>query len=141
MEMLDKEHQPLPQLRGNTNIYNLGSISNHNVVIASLPKPGNCSTATILAQIKMAFPSLKYCLLVSISGGVLVKTDNGIIHLRHIIISEPISIHSRAVQYNHGKARAGELQRKGSLAPPPTALLNATREVAVRRQRIDHDPI
>lgn len=141
MEMLDEEHQPLPQLRSDTNIYNLGSINNHNVVIAGLPKPGNCSAATVLAQMKMAFPCLKYCLLVGIGGGVPVKTDNGMIRLGHVVVSEPTGIHSGAVQYDHGKARAGEFQRKGSVAPPPTALLNAAREVAVRRQRMDHDPI
>lgn len=45
MEILDAEHQPLPQSREDTNIYNLGSVNNHNIIIAGLPKPGNCSAA------------------------------------------------------------------------------------------------
>ncbi|KAL5592635.1 hypothetical protein FOBRF1_013661 [Fusarium oxysporum] len=141
MEMLDEEHQPLPQLRSDTNIYNLGSINSHNVVIAGLPKAGNCLAATVITQMKMTFPNLKYGLLVGIGGGVPVKTDHGMVRLGHVVVSEPTGIHSGAVQYDHGKARAGEFERKGSLAPPPTALLNAAREVAVRRQRIDYDPI
>ena len=30
MEMLDEEHETLPQPRSDTNIYNLGSINNHD---------------------------------------------------------------------------------------------------------------
>lgn len=141
LEMLDDEHQSLPQLRSDTNIYNLGSINNHNVVIAGLPKAGNCLAATVITQMKMTFPNLKYGLLVGIGGGVPVQTDHGMIRLGHVVVSEPAGIHSGAVQYDHGKARAGEFVRVGSLAPPPSALLNAAREVAVRRQRMDHDPI
>ncbi|KAJ5753068.1 hypothetical protein N7520_009985 [Penicillium odoratum] len=50
MEMLDEEHPPLPQPSGDTNVYNLGSINNHNVVIAGLPRAGNCSAATVVTQ-------------------------------------------------------------------------------------------
>lgn len=141
MEMLDDEHESLPQPRSDTNIYNLGNINNHNIVIAGLPKAGNCPAATVITQMKMTFPNLKYCLLVGIAGGVPVETDHGMIRLGHVVVSEPIGIHSGAVQYDHGKAKAGEFKRTGSLTPPPTALLNAAREVAVQRQRIDHDPV
>jgi nucleoside phosphorylase len=89
----------------------------------------------------MTFPNLKYGLLVGIGGGVPTKTEHGVIRLGHVVVSEPTGIHSGAVQYDHGKARAGIFERKGFLAPPPTALLNAARELAVRRQRIDYDPI
>lgn len=141
MEMLDEEHETLPQPRSDTNIYNLGSINNHNIVIAGLPKAGNCLAATVITQMKIAFPNLKYGLLVGIGGGVPVKTDYGMIRLGHVVVSEPTGIHSGAVQYDHGKARVGEFDRKGSLDSPPTALLNAAREVSVQRQRMDYDPI
>ncbi|CAG8098618.1 unnamed protein product [Penicillium salamii] len=141
MEMLDEEHRPLPQPSGDTNIYNLGSINNHNVVIAGLPKAGNCSAATVVTQMRMTFPRLKYALLVGIGGGVPVKTDTGTVRLGHVVVSEPVGIHSGAVQYDHGKSRTGQFERKGSLMPPPTALLNAAREVSVKRQRVDRDPV
>ncbi|KAK4870406.1 hypothetical protein LT330_004754 [Penicillium expansum] len=141
MEMLDEEHKPLPQPSVDTNVYNLGSINNHNVVIAGLPRAGNCPAATVVTQMKMTFPNIKYCLLVGIGGGVPVKTDSGMIRLGHVVVSEPTRTHSGAVQYDHGKAKAGRFERKGFLASPPTALLNAAREVAVRRQRMDYDPI
>ena len=141
MEMLDEEHETLPQPRSDTNIYNLGSINNHNVVIAGLPKSGNCLAATVITQMKIAFPNLRYGLLVGIGGGVPVKTDHGMVRLGHVVVSEPTGIHSGAVQYDHGKARVGEFERKGSLESPPTVLRNAAREVSVRRQRMDYDPI
>lgn len=141
MEMLDEEHEPLPQPSADTNVYNLGSINNHNIVIAGLPRAGNCSAATVVTQMSMTFPNLKYCLLVGIGGGVPVETDHGMIRLGHVVVSEPTGIHSGAIQYDHGKAKTGHFERKGSLPPPPTALLNAAREVAVRRQRMSYDPI
>jgi hypothetical protein len=36
MEMLDEEHERLPQLATDHNVYNLGSIAGHNVVIIGL---------------------------------------------------------------------------------------------------------
>ncbi|KAJ3486814.1 hypothetical protein NLG97_g6542 [Lecanicillium saksenae] len=141
MEMLDEEHETLPQPRSDTSIYNLGSINNHNVVVAGLTRAGNCSAATVISQMKMTFPNLNYGLLVGIGGGVPVKTDHGMIRLGHVVVSEPTGTHSGTVQYDHGKAIDGEFQRKGSLGSPPTALLHAARELSVRRQRMDHDPI
>lgn len=41
MEMLDEEHEDLPQTSGDTSIHNLGSINGHNFVTAGLPKAGN----------------------------------------------------------------------------------------------------
>lgn len=141
MEMLDEEHESLPQSRRDTNIYNLGAINSCNVVIAGLPKSGNCPAATVITQMKMTFPNLKYGLLVGIGGGVPVETEHGMIRVGHVVVSEPTAMHSGAVQYDHGKATAGGFERKGFLDSPPTALLNAARELSVHRQRIDHDPI
>ena len=52
--MLDEEHQALSQSDSHTNIYNLGRIDNNKIVIAGLPVTGNCSAATVIAQMKMA---------------------------------------------------------------------------------------
>ncbi|KAJ5670605.1 uncharacterized protein N7477_005968 [Penicillium maclennaniae] len=141
LEMLDEEHERLPQPRGDTNVYNLGSINCQNIVIAGLPQAGNRFAATVITQMRMTFPNLKYALLVGIGGGVPVQTEHGMIRLGHVVVSEPTGTHSGAMQYDYGKAMVGQFERKGFLAPPPTTLLNAAREVAVRRQRMDHDPI
>ncbi|KAJ5467196.1 Ankyrin repeat protein [Penicillium sp. IBT 31633x] len=141
MDMLDEEHACLPQPTGDTNKYNLGSINGHNIVIAGLPQAGNCFAATVITQMRMTFPSLKYGLLVGIGGGVPIKTNHGPIRLGHVVVSDPTGTHSGVVQYDHGKAKAGQFELKGSFAPPPTALLNAARDMAARHFRMNHDPI
>ncbi|KAK7398280.1 hypothetical protein QQX98_012352 [Neonectria punicea] len=141
MEMLDEEHEALPQKPADHNIYKLGSINSHNIVVAGLPQTGNCSAATVVAQMRITFPNLRYGLLVGIGGGVPIQTDSGMIRLGHIVVSKPTGIHSRAVQYDHGKAKEGHFERTGAIAPPPPILLNAAQALAVQRERLDRDPI
>lgn len=141
VEMLDEEHHGLPQKPADHNVYQLGSINNHNVVIAGLPSAGNCPAATVIAQMRMTFPNLRYGLLVGIGGGVPVRTENGMIRLGHVVVSHPAGIYSGAVQYDHGKAKEGYFERTGVIAPPPPTLLNAARVLAVQRGRLDRDPV
>lgn len=110
MEMLDEQHQRLPQPSSDTNIYSAGSINSHNVIIVGLPRTGNCPAAIAISQMKMTFPNLTYCLLVGIGGGVPVKTAHGMVRLGHVVVSEPTGIHSGVVQYDHGKATTGHFE-------------------------------
>jgi hypothetical protein len=141
MEMLDEEHERLPQPPMDHNAYNLESIARHNVVIAGLYQPGNNPAATVVTLMRMTFPNLRFGLLVDIGGGVLVKTNNGMIRLGDVVVSKPAGEHFGAVQYNHGKAKAGQFERISALAPPPAVLLNAARDLAVKRARVRKDPI
>ncbi|KAF4486038.1 Nephrocystin-3 [Colletotrichum fructicola Nara gc5] len=141
MEMLDEEHPAIPKSSADHNVYSLGSINGHNIVIAGLHQPGNCPAATVVAQMRMTFPSLRFGLLVGIGGGVPVQTDNGMIRLGHVIVSKPAGGHSGALQYDHGKARDGQFKRTGALMPPPAVLLNAAQALAVQRARLRVDPV
>lgn len=141
LEMLDEEHDRLPQPPTDHNVYNLGSIAGHNVVIAGLHQPGNNPAATVVTQMRMTFPNLRFGMLVGIGGGVPVKTDNGMIRLGDIVVSKPAGSHSGAVQYDHGKAKVGQFERTGALAPPPVVLLNAAQDLAARRARSRKDPL
>ncbi|KAI5206737.1 ankyrin repeat protein [Aureobasidium subglaciale] len=141
LHMLDERHQRLPQPESDHNAYNLGSINGHNVVVAGLHTVGNCSAATVIAQMRSTFPRLRFGLLVGIGGGVPVATDAGQIRLGHIVVSKPVSEHSGAVQYDHGKAAVDGFHRTGFLAPPPTVLLNAARELHVHRVMSSKDPL
>jgi nucleoside phosphorylase len=141
LEMLDEEHERLPQSPADHNIYNFGNIAGHNVVIAGLHQPGNNPAATVVTQMRMTFPNLRFGLLVGIGGGVPVKTDNGIIRLGDVVVSKPVGEHSGAVQYDHGKAKTGQFERTGTLAPPPAVLLNAAQDLAAKRARSRKDPI
>jgi len=79
--------------------------------------------------------------LVGIGGGVPVKTDNGIIRLGDVWLADQRVKHSGAVQYDHGKSKAGQFERTGALAPPPAVLLNAAQDLAAKRARSRKDPI
>ncbi|WYZ34743.1 hypothetical protein EsH8_I_001019 [Colletotrichum jinshuiense] len=141
MEMLDEEHDKLPQPLSDHNAYSLGSIYGHNIVVAGLPQTGNCSAATVVTQLRMTFPNVRFGLLVGIGGGVPRTTDSGMIRLGHVVVSKPTGEHSGTVQYDHGKAKGGQFERTGALAPPPAVLLNAAQALAVRRSRKDSDPV
>jgi nucleoside phosphorylase len=141
LSMLDEKHERLKQPPSDHNVYNLGEIAGHNVVIAGLPITGNTSTAAVVTQMRNTFPNLKFCLLVGIGGGVPVKTDEGMIRLGHVVVSKPTNGHSGALQYDHGKAKVGNFERNGALAPPPAILLNAAQGLAVERAMSRNDPL
>ncbi|KXJ85087.1 ankyrin repeat protein [Microdochium bolleyi] len=141
LHMLDTQHDPIPQPATDHNVYNLGSIAGHNVVIAGLPQAGDNSAAAVVTQLRTTFPNVKFGLLVGIGGGVPVTTDSGMIRLGDVIVSKPTGPHSGAVQYDHGKARAGSFQRTGALAPPPAVLLNVAQALASKRAMERDDPI
>lgn len=92
-------------------------------MIAGLGKPGNNAAATVVTQMRMTFPNVRFGLLVGIGGGMPVMTDYGRIRLGDVAVSKPIGVHSGAVQYDHGKACHGSFVRTGALAPPPAVLL------------------
>lgn len=142
IEMLDEEHEPLPQDPVDNNVYTLGSINGHNVVVAGLPQTGNCSAATVVTQMRTTFPNLRYGLLVGVGGGVPSHTDSGMIRLGHVVVSKPTGTYPGVIQHDRGKAKDGGcFERTGAIAPPPPALLNAAQALAVHRARMAYDPI
>ncbi|KAL2802727.1 hypothetical protein BJX63DRAFT_425838 [Aspergillus granulosus] len=130
LEMLDDEHEALALPSMGSNVYTL-------VALRVITSPA----ATVVTQMRMTFPNLRFCLLVGIAGGVPVKTDEGIIRLGDIVVSKPTGEHSGVIQYDHGKAEAGQFIRTGALAPPPALLLNAADQLASTRLRLKVDPL
>jgi len=124
-EMLDEEHEGLEQDGHDTNIYSLGKVGQHNIVIACLPEgqTGTNSTAAVAVQIKSAFTSIRFSLIVGIGGGV--PSEEVDMRLGDVVISRPLNVHGGVVQYDSGKATPSGFQRTGSLNTPPTILLNA----------------
>ncbi|KAM3088544.1 hypothetical protein ACMFMG_000180 [Clarireedia jacksonii] len=137
--ILDTKHEKLPQSPVDHNVYTLGSINGHNIVIASLPKTGNTSAATVITQLRNTFKQIRFGLLVGIGGGVPTRTDNGPIHLGDVVVSKPERDHSGAIQYNHGKALEGHFRHTGYLVPPPTVLLNATQDLSTEQAITEDD--
>src|SRR5215469_10738706 len=71
-EMLDEEHEHLEQDENDNNLYSLGRIGDHNVVIVCLPAGliGNIPATAVVTQMKSAFRFFQFGLIVGIGGGV-----------------------------------------------------------------------
>ncbi|GFN13668.1 hypothetical protein ABZX51_006830 [Aspergillus tubingensis] len=124
-EMLDEEHQNLPPNHTDSNIYTLGSIGAHNVVLACLPagQTGNNSAAAVAMQMKSTFPDVRFGLMVGIGGGAPSKEAD--IRLGDVVVSQPGNGHGGVVQYDFGKSLPGGFKRTGFLNTPPMILLAA----------------
>lgn len=134
--MLDEEHEDPPPDRTDNNLYTLGRIGYHNVVIACLPA-GQISTnsaAAVAMQMKSRFRSIRFGLLVGIGGGV--PTADSDIRLGDVVVSQPHMQHGGVVQYDLGKTEAdGHYTRTGLLNTPPTVLLNALAKLRANHYR------
>jgi len=74
--MLDEEHVLLPNQAGDDNVYVLGHIDQHNVVMICLPGQYGTNNAVIVAtNLKRSFPSIRATLMVGIGGGSLSQAD------------------------------------------------------------------
>jgi len=131
-EMLEEEHQDFVD---DNNIYTLGRIGEHNVVIACLPEgqTGITSAAVVAIRMQSTFTSIRFGLLVGIGGGVPSKGED--IRLGDVVIGVPHKLHSGVVQYDFGKATPSGFERTGALNSPPTVLLNAVAKVRANHFR------
>src|SRR5712664_668372 len=123
---LDKTHLQLSQSAADDNAYMLGEISGHNIVIACLPSGvyGTVSAATVAANMRTTFPSIRFGLMVGIGGGV--PSTNNDIRLGDVVVSKPTGVLGGVVQYDYGKTVAsGVFQQTGMMNQPPQVLLNA----------------
>ncbi|KAJ4114784.1 hypothetical protein NW768_011338 [Fusarium equiseti] len=82
------------------NYYITGRIGEHNVVLATLPRMGNNSAATVTASLRMSYTGLRLGILVGICGGV-PHIDGSDAFLGDVVISKSI------VQYDYGKKYPG----------------------------------
>jgi nucleoside phosphorylase len=134
-EMLDEEHQSLPPLGNDMNLYSLGSIGGHNVVLAGLPagRTGIASATAVAVQLKSTFPAIRFGLMVGIGGGVPSKAAD--IRLGDIVVSHPGKAHGGVIQYDFGKSTPSGFERTGFLNPPPHILLAAVTKLQSNLER------
>ncbi|KAL2840935.1 hypothetical protein BJX68DRAFT_271402 [Aspergillus pseudodeflectus] len=87
--MLDEEHEPLTQNPHDHNVYILGTMSGHNVVIGSFSRGdmGLTRTAVIIAHLTRTFVEVELCLLVGIGGGIPSTAAD--IRLGDVVVSDP----------------------------------------------------
>lgn len=130
--MLDRSHPDLPKPPTDHNTYTLGTVGNHNVVIACLPKGkyGTNSAATVATRMLDTFPSIKFGLMVGIGGGIPPK-----VRLGDVVVGTPTDQYPGVVQWDFGKAeKGGHFRRTGALNNPPSALLTALAKLETARE-------
>ena len=110
--MLDVTHEPLEIYQQDNNTYVLGSIGNHNIVIACLPAAqyGTNNAANVVTNLTRTFLYIRAGLMVGIGGGVPTKVD---MRLGDIVVG------TRVTQCDIGKVVGdGELKRTGTSRYP-----------------------
>ncbi|KAF2994669.1 hypothetical protein E8E13_001284 [Curvularia kusanoi] len=136
-EMLDEEHPNLERDPDDNdeNLYALGSICGHNVVIVCLPagRIGNNPAASVTTQLRATFKKIRFGLMVGIGGGV--PSDEADIRLGDVVVSQPHGTFAGVVQYDAGKATTSGFERTGSLNSPPQILLSAVSRVRANELR------
>ncbi|KAF2179516.1 purine and uridine phosphorylase [Zopfia rhizophila CBS 207.26] len=134
-EMLDEEHGSPQRYKNDENLYHLGSIAGHNVVIVCLPagRIGNNPAAAVATQAKATFQGIQFGLMVGVGGGVPGASAD--IRLGDVVVSQPDGTFGGVVQYDSGKATLSGFERIGSLNSPPQILLMAVASVQANEHR------
>jgi nucleoside phosphorylase len=92
---------------GDTNIYTIGRVGQHHVVLVHMPRMGKVSAASVAANLRSSFSRIRLGLLVGICGGVPF-TDGG---KREIILGDVI-ISTEIVQTDFGRQYPDSFVRK-----------------------------
>lgn len=128
--MLDQVHPSLDQDPEDDNVYTLGAIGKHNVVLACLPdgQMGTNSAAVVATQMSRTFRDIRFCLMVGIGGGCPSPKHD--IRLGDVVVSKPGKNDSGVIQYDFGRTvEEGQFIRNGTLNSPPKILLNAISKI------------
>ncbi|KAM3067103.1 hypothetical protein ACMFMG_011660 [Clarireedia jacksonii] len=136
-EFLDEEHPGLVSQDANdNNIYALGRIAQHNVVIACLPhwNYGLVSAANVASDMLRTFTNVRFGLMVGIGGGVPTKQD---IRLGDVVVSSLYYENGAVFQYDFGQTVQDKAFRAtGHLDAPPLLLQAAVQDLNARYQRL-----
>ncbi|TLS27284.1 hypothetical protein PpBr36_05524 [Pyricularia pennisetigena] len=133
---LTEEHkEPVKRKQNDANTYILGSIGEHNVVMACLPNGeyGANSAAAVIADLVRSFPEVRSVLMVGIAGGAPSATND--IRLGDVVVATPGPGHGGVVQYDFGKSIQDQrFVVTGRVSPPPRIL-----SAAIRSLKVEHE--
>ncbi|KAG5757413.1 hypothetical protein H9Q70_000063 [Fusarium xylarioides] len=137
---LDEKHEGPDYVSPNDdNIYTLGRMGKHNVVIAVLPdgEYGTSSAARVGCDLQHTFPNIRIGLLVGIGGGAPTKHD---VRLGDVVVSAPREGKGGIFQYDFGKTIQNQsFYTTGFLNQPPVLLRAAMNDLKARYEVDGHD--
>lgn len=126
--MLEERHETLPKSRTDDNTYALGSIGDHNIVIACQLNRDGPATAVAVSMIS-TFQYIRFGVIVGIGSGIPPKVRVG-----DVVVSQPVAHYPGVVQWDFGKKETGKFERTGTCNRPPNSLL-----AAVNRLKTEHE--
>ncbi|GLA79846.1 hypothetical protein AtubIFM56815_000650 [Aspergillus tubingensis] len=129
---LDEEHEQPRRRQNDNNVYIVGRMGEHKVVIA-FPGAGSYGADVIahtVAHMVRTFKNIRFGLMVGIGGGAPSEPDPidplKDIRLGDVIVSEPNEKHSGVLQYDKGRwGENGVFEIRSHLKRPPKDLLAA----------------
>lgn len=97
--LLDEEDEPLQAGTNDDNVYLLGRMGKHNVVITFPDSYGTNSTAQMATNMIRTFPNIRFGLMVGVGGGVPKPPDRKDprrdIRLGDVVVSDPKGSHGK----------------------------------------------
>lgn len=126
-QFLDEKHDaPEHVAPHDNNIYTLGKIGRHDIVMATLPEGeyGTTSAATVARDMLHSFPNIRIGLMVGIGGGVWTAKHD--VRLGDVVVSTRDGGQGGVFQYDFGKTIQDQtFHFTQHLNQPPQLLLNA----------------
>ncbi|SCV30566.1 related to ankyrin repeat [Fusarium fujikuroi] len=136
---LDEKHERPDYVSPNDdNVYTLGRMGKHNIVIAVLPdgEYGTSSAARVGRDLQHTFPNIRIGLLVGIGGGAPTIHD---IRLGDIVVSAPREGKGGIFQYDFGKTIQNQsFCTTGFLNQPPVLLRAAMNDLEAQYEIDGH---
>ncbi|KAI0829146.1 kinesin light chain [Hypoxylon sp. FL0890] len=131
--MLDEEHDtPHYDTTYDDNVYTCGSVTGHNVVLATCPPglTGNVNAGRLAGPMFKTFPNIRMALLVGIGGGVprsnTPEDSTEDVHLGDVVVGWPGDGKPACVYYDSGKWHTdGKFETTSMIDKPDRVLLNA----------------
>lgn len=102
--MLDETHPDLLQDEKDLNVYTLGHIGQHNIVLACLPSgtTGTNAAAAAAKDLLRSFPKIRFGLMVGVGGGAPGPPNNDPyedLRLGDVVVSNPDSTSGKKEYY------------------------------------------
>ncbi|KAK6516721.1 hypothetical protein TWF506_006613 [Arthrobotrys conoides] len=129
--LLDNEHASLPPKGKDDNIYILGEMGAHNVVIACPAGYGTNAASHTVTNMLRTYENIRFGLLVGVGGGAPTPNNpRKDIRLGDVVVSRPEGSNGGVFQFDMGKQVDEEYKIQSHLNKPPGLLIQATKVVS-----------